>query len=328
MAIGLKSDMKIYDPRMQGGYRERIAQNIEVFNAASRGAIRMTTVSRAGDYNFEAFFKRASGLASRRDLTSTSAATGIKITQGESVSVKLSRKLGPIEMARDAFIKAGLNPGEDGAAFAVGGFAAEAAMSERLSSAIAAGAGALSGQTEIVHAVWDATTPVKLSNEVLVNGTAKRGDRANEIVAWVMHSKPYYDLVGQQVADKVTGIADITMNGGSPASLNKPIIVTDDPGLIVADAVTKYVTLGLVADAITVEDTESEYIINEIVTGGENLFYRMQGEYAYNLSIMGQAWDVANGGANPSAAAIATATNWDKVVDSHKSLGGVYILTN
>ena len=54
---------------------------------------------------------------------------------------------------------------------------------------------------------------------------------------------------------------------------------------------------------------------------------RYQGEYAYNMKVKGFTWDVTNGGANPTAAAVATATNWDKTVADDKNIGGVQLVT-
>lgn len=46
-----------------------------------------------------------SGLVSRRDTTSTGAATDQTMTQDEWVSVKLNRKIGPVLQSRDSFRK-------------------------------------------------------------------------------------------------------------------------------------------------------------------------------------------------------------------------------
>ncbi|MGH9339528.1 MAG: major capsid protein, partial [Acidobacteriota bacterium] len=58
-----------------------------------------------------------------------------------------------------------------------------------------------------------------------------------------------------------------------------------------------------------------------------NLVMRIQGEYAYNLRLRGFAWDVTNGGANPTDSALGTSTNWDKAATADKSLAGIRIKT-
>jgi hypothetical protein len=55
------------------------------------------------------------------------------------------------------------------------------------------------------------------------------------------------------------------------------------------------------------------------------LVVRVQAEYAYSLGIKGFKYDVANGGANPDATAVGTASNWDKVATDKKDLAGVIL---
>lgn len=324
--------MKVYDPRIQGGYRERLSYVIDAFNAASRGGISLSTVTKNGNFDYKAFWSRVSGLVNRRDTTSVAAATATKSAQAEHVSVKLNRRIGPHETTRDALLKAGFtNFGDDGAAFALGEWVAEATAQERVDTAILALRAALLGQTELVHSIWHASVPVYMSNSALINGLKKVGDASAQIICLVMHSHAWFKLVeGQVVTDKVSGIADVVMFGGSPATMNRPVLVMDNPNLIVdpGSDLDKYYTLGLTANAAEVEDTEQEYITSDIITGLEQIVHRLQGEYAYNLGVKGQTWDVGNGGANPNNAAIGTSTNWDKVVSSHKSLGGIIIEHN
>jgi hypothetical protein len=65
--------------------------------------------------------------------------------------------------------------------------------------------------------------------------------------------------------------------------------------------------------------------VMDLVSGLEQISYRLQGEYAYNLGLKGYTWDIANGGANPSAAALATGTNWDQVATDDKDTAGVIL---
>jgi hypothetical protein len=89
--------------------------------------------------------------------------------------------------------------------------------------------------------------------------------------------------------------------------------------------VTTYHTLGLVQNAVVVEDSEETMMESQIITGLENLVVRLQGESAYNLGLKGFKWDVSNGGANPSDSAVGTGSNWDAVATSYKDWAGVVI---
>lgn len=86
-----------------------------------------------------------------------------------------------------------------------------------------------------------------------------------------------------------------------------------------------YTTLGLSADAVVIEESETPFIHSEIITGKDNLVVRMQGEYEYNLGLRGLAWDVATGGVNPDNTTLSTGSNWGSIMDDVKDLPGVTI---
>ena len=325
MATTLPSDMKVYDPKIQAGFTEQLIQNTEAFNSASNNTIRLVTNREPGDYDYEAFFQNISDLVTRRDETSVSAATSQKLTQEEDIGVKLNRKIGPVDATLASFRKAGLN---DGALrFVAGQQAAKAVTVEMLNTGLAAEVAALNTQSALKTTV---ATNGTLDTPNLVTGLSKVGDASDNIAIWVMHSKVYFDLIKDQIADNIDGVSSFNIFQGRPGTLNRPVLVTDSPSLLATGgsgtgAYTNYFTLGLTRDALLLEDSEEETIAMDIITGLENLVMRMQGEYAYSLRLKGFKYDVANGGKNPNAAAIGTGTNWDKNRASIKDLGGVII---
>lgn len=326
MAIGKGSDFKLYDEYVHTRINELLAQNGEAFNEASAGAIRMTTRSITGNYEYASFFANlGSGLAARRDLSSVGSQTDTAMTQSERVSVKLNRKLIPVAQTRDAFRK--IFGAFDQTEFS--GLMAEqyanAMQLEMLNTGLSAVAAALKQQTA---SFVQESSLGSISTNTLFTALAAMGDRANRVVCWVMHSKPYYDLVKSQAAANITGVSNFNVATATPITCNRPVIITDSAGLItnpVSPDVNNYYTLGLTADAVLVENSEEQEIVLQDVTGLENLVIRIQGEYAYNLSIKGFTWDVANGGTNPSSAALTTGTNWDAAAQSHKDRAGVVI---
>lgn len=322
MAIGKASDFKIYEPEFYGGMAEGIAQNVQAFNAASNGAIRLVARALKGHYEKESFFKDISGLISRRDITSVSAATDLAMTQGEFVSVKVNRKIGPAAQTIDAFRKAGLSPQE--MSFSLGKMIGDRKLKDYINTAILSAETALDGQSAL-KVDKSAASPTTLTHQWLVAAMALLGDSAQNIRAWVMHSKPFFDLMGQAITDKIFGVADVTIFGGGPGSLGKPIIVTDAPALwdLNGSALDTYNVLGLVDGAVTVTESEEQEIVSEVVTGLENLVMRLQGEYAFNVGVKGFQWDVANGGPNPDDTALGVTTNWDKAATENKNLAGV-----
>jgi thiamine pyrophosphokinase len=330
MAIGKGSDFKLYDEYVHTRINELLAQNGQAFNEASAGAIRMTTRSITGNYEYASFFSSiGAGLASRRDVTSTSSQTDTAMTQAERVSVKCNRKLIPIAQTRDAFRK--IFGAYDQTEFS--GLMAEqyanAMQLEMLNTSLAAVAAALKQVAGNASYVVEASLGA-ISTNTLFTGLAAMGDRADRIVCWVMHSKPYYDLVKSQAAANITGVSNFNVATATPITCNRPVVITDSASLIsnpTSPDVNNYYTLGLTADAVLVENSEEQEIVLQDVTGLENLVIRIQGEYAYNLSIKGFTWDVGNGGANPTSVALATGSNWDTATISHKDRAGVAINT-
>jgi uncharacterized protein (DUF1810 family) len=324
MAIGKASDFVLYDEQYQAGVWEGLNQNANVFNQASAGTIRLVTGDTKGHYERSTFFKNIANLVTRRDITATTAVTDLAMTQGESVGVKVARKIGPAAQTLDALRKIGSDDRE--ASFVIGQLAGQEKAKEMTNTAIASvdaairniGAAVLSDNSA-------ATTGITHAN--LNAGLALFGDAAANIRALVFHSKAYFDLMKNAIADKVFEVAGFTIYNGSVATMGRPAIVVDAPALLVAGTPNTYATLGLVEGAVECKDSEADIMVAQMVTGLENLVVRFQGEYAYNLKVKGMAWDVANGGSNPSNAALATATNWDRVAFDNKLTAGVRILT-
>jgi hypothetical protein len=329
MATGTASNFKIYNEYTHSGMVETLVQMSAAFNAASRGAIKLTSVSRRGDFDYESFFANTANLVTRRVNTGSAALADVAdlaLAQAEQVGVKLNRKIGPVANTLDSFKKIQKGPfNENALDFAIGVQAAKGMQIEQLNTALLALRVALVNQAANYYTV---PSNGLLGTSGLVSGLAKYGDAADRIAVWIMHSKVYYDLVQNQITANIDGVSNFNVGTATPITLNRPVLVTDSPSLAVtagSPAVTTYYTLGLTVGAIEVEDSEETTIAREIVTGKENLIVRMQGEYAYNLKTKGFTWDVANGGANPSNSAIGTASNWDAIYGSFKDLAGVVI---
>lgn len=322
MAIGLASDFQIYDDQINGGFVETLVQNTAAFNAASRGAIRLVTNRLRGDYEYESFFSNIASLVTRRDTTDVSVVTDLAVPQSEFISVKVNRKVGPVAQTLDAFRKIGRGASDQSLSFLIGTQIAKAVQIDQLDNGVRALVAALGAQADLQVPLAGAN----ITTNDLVDGLAKMGDMANRITIWVMHSAVYYNLVKEQIAQNITGISNFNIQSATPVTLNRPVLVTDSASLIASGSPDDtYYTLGLVADAVTIEDSEEEIMHAELVTGLENLVVRLQGEFAYNLSVKGTQWDVAAGGANPANAAIGTSTNWDAVVANVKDMSGVRI---
>lgn len=323
MAIGKASDFKVYQDQLQAGIVETLVQNSTAFNEASGGAIRLSTNSLRGDYAYEGFFLNTAGLVARRDTTSTADIDDLALTQEEFISVKLNRRIGPVAQTRDAFKKIMAGRTEQEMSFILGQQAAKAMQVEMLNSALRGTRAALNNQANVKHTI---SSNGSLDTAGLVSGLAKLGDAADRIVTWVMHSKPYYDLVQSQITANIDGVSNFNVASASPVTLNRPVLVTDSEALRneVSTGVYDYYILGLVGGATGVENSEEEDLVVEDVTGKENLIVRYQGEYAFNLGVKGFRWNTGSG-ANPNDTALGTGSNWVSAVTSYKDFAGVII---
>lgn len=327
MADYLASNFKVYQEYMKTRAAETLQQQADVFNGAVNNAILLSTTEKPGDYEYESFFKDITGLVSRRDTTSTSAATKLSMLQDELVRVKLNRKIGPVDQSRDSFRKIFARYSEMEFVGILGQQIAVAQQVEMANSVLLASRAALDNVSSnaLRYTVPSSGT---MTTAALVNGLAKLGDRSDRVVAWVMHSKPYFDLVLQQIAANIDGVSNFNVKTGTPITLNRPVFVIDSASLKVTSgspAVDDYYTLGLVAGAAMAEVTETSDVVIDDVTGGENILTRLQGEFAYNIGLKGFKYDVTSGGANPNATAVGTGSNWDKAATDDKSLAGIVV---
>jgi hypothetical protein len=320
MSIGKASDFKIYQEEYFGGMYEAIQQNVNVFNGASNGTITLVAKEHRGDYIKESFIKDVASLISRRDTTSVAGATDLGIAQGENVSVKINRKIGPIAQTLDAWRKIAQDPRL--MSFLVGRMIGAKKIQDYLNTALKAAVPAL---TQVTGNLNDYSGTGVVNVAQLVVALSKLGDQASRVKAWVMHSKSYFDLVGAAISDKIVNVADIVIYGGTAPTLGRPCIVTDSAALGPQAVTSHYNVLGLVDNAINVYESEGEELESQIITGLENLVFRIQGEHAFTLGLKGFTWDVTNGGANPDDTAVGTNTNWDKTASSDKDLMGVII---
>jgi hypothetical protein len=324
MAVTTLSDFKVYEQELYSGLMESLAQNIMVFNAASRGTVVLEDRRILGNYEKRSFLKKISGVVARRAATSTRAATAKKITQDERITVKIKRRYGPVDSTIDAWKMIGQDPREFSRQ--LGRDLAEEKLADLVNTSLLCGETAISGQSGLNYDATGQSTKT-LTHTHLVSGQAKRGDKGNEIRAWAMHSKPYYDLVKQAISDNVFEVAGATIMSGNVATFNRPTIVSDASALVDLNgsATDTYNVLGLVPGAIVCTVSEPETIVTEVITGLDNLVVRIQGEWSFNVEVLGFQWDVTDGGANPTDTKLGTTTNWDLAFTSNKQAAGIRV---
>lgn len=319
------SDLAVFNEYAYKTKTEILTQQLELFNAASRGCIVLRQAANQGDYNEAAFFAKVSGgLVVRRNAYGTGSNSTATLAQlmERSVKVGAGTKTVSIDPAQFKWIQ--MNPEVAGAA--MGKQLAIDDMADMLNTAIGAGYAAISQVSDVTYD-GSAGTATHVS---LLSGTRKFGDASGNIQCWVMHSKVHNDLLALNLANSAQLFSFGSVNVQSDFQ-GRPFIITDSASLVTVDGVSagvdKYHSLGLTAEALVVEQNNDWTENWETSNGQINIARTYQAEWSYNMAIKGFAWDKTNGGHSPTTAALTTATNWDKVVTDKKDLGGVVVET-
>jgi hypothetical protein len=320
--------MQVFNQYIMPATIETLGQMVEKFNAASNGAIRLTTQGFDGDFLQESFFAAIHSAQRRVDrYASLAEASATDLTQLKHSSVKVAGGFGPIrfEPSQLTWLQ---KPTTEGIEVASRNFA-EAMMRDQLNTAIAALAAAIrqQGSATTVTVADNVDSPVTYTG--INRSHALFGDRSSDLVAEVMTGTMYHRLIGQNLANAerlfvAQGVTVVDI-------LGKAVIVTDAPALtipLVADpaAVARDIVLSLVSGAATVFDGGDVIANIETSNGQTRIVTTMQVDYTFGLGLKGYAWDEGNGGKSPTDAEIATGTNWDKVATDIKQTAGVAVI--
>ena len=310
------SDMVVFNQYFMPATIETLAQMIDKFNAASAGAISLTTEGFDGDFIQESFFKSIHSAQRRVDRYAALASQNpTDLTQDANVGVKVAGGFGPIryEPAQMTWLR---KPTAEGIEVASRNFA-EAMLRDQLNTSIAALVAAISNQADATNDISAGTNAV-VTYGTINDAHAKFGDRSSDIVADVMTGAMYHKLIGQNLtnSNRLFQAAGVTIVD----ILGKVGVVTDAPALA---PLGKDVVLGLTSGAAVVHDAGD--VISNIDTsnGNTRIVTTMQVDYSFGLRLKGYKWDTANGGKSPTDAELATGTNWDKVASEIKQTAGV-----
>jgi hypothetical protein len=316
------SQMQVFNEYVMPATIETLGQMVDKFNAASNGAIRLTTEGFDGDFLQESFFQSIHSAQRRVDRYAAQASvTPTDLTQLKQSMVKVAGGFGPIRFEPSQLTW--LNkPTAEGIEVASRNFA-EALLKDQLNTAIAALRAAIANQASATN---DVSGSAGISYGALNNAHAKFGDSSGNLVANVMTGAVYHKLIGLNIsnAQQLFRQGDVTVVD----MLGKAMIVTDAPALYVAGTPNKSYVLGLVAGAATVADAGDLISNIETNNGQTRIETTMQVDYSFGLGLKGYTWDETNGGKSPTDAEIATGSNWDKVATDIKHTAGVVAIAN
>lgn len=317
------SNMQVFNQYVQPAMIEKLAQMVEAFNAASRGAIRMTTEGFDGDFMEESFWQAIHTAQRRVDrYASNVTASATDLTQLKHSTVKVAGGFGPIkfEPSQLTWLR---KPTAEGINVIAQNFA-EALMQDQLNSAIAALVGAIEAQGSAT--TYDSGTgPI---NQRDLNAAHKKfGDASGAIVCNVINGDTYHDLIDNALANSERLF--LAGNVRVVDILGNVVVVTDAPALDESSETGGDVkALGLVQNAATVHDAGDMIFNIETTNGKERIETTWQADYTFGLGLKGYTWDTGNGGKSPTDSEIALGSNWDKVATSIKHTAGVIALAD
>ena len=316
------SDMKVFNQYLKAATIETLNQDVEKFNAASAGAIRLTTQGIDGDFLQESFWAGLHGAQRRVDrYAANGAQSATALSQKQYDAVKVAGGFGPIlwEPSQLSWIQK--SPEE--ALEVISRNLSEAIVADQLNTVIAALVAAISNQAAATN---DVSATAGVTYAAINAAHAKFGDASGRLVAQVMNGVTFHDLIGKNLtnAQQLFRAGDVTIVD----ILGKAVIVTDSPALY-SDAVAtpaapaKQRVLSLADGAGMVMDG-SDLITNiETSNGKGRIETTFQADYSFGLALRGYTWDTANGGKSPTDAELATGSNWDLVANSIKASAGV-----
>jgi len=316
---------QIYEDEFYSGMYETVQQNSQVFNEASNGTMNIVPREHIGDFSKEAFFTEESDVVTRRDITANTDGAATELDSDEQIGMKLYRRFQWEKKLTD-IQRIGYT--EEQYSFIVGEQTGAYKMREMLNTSLL---GVVTCLAKSNDNYLDITgdSPNTLNYDSMPNLFVKFGDRANRLQHIVGHSKPLYDLMGDSFGTQTDNVAGFALNTGEFPLLGRSLAITDSSDLTVTDGVSSgvpsYRTLALQGGAVTIEESEPEDVVQEVITGKENLIVRTQGEFEYTLKIKGFKYD--DTGANPNNAALGNAANWTQVATDTKLTPGVFIET-
>lgn len=321
--MAINANWGVIDDIVRTTAMEMIAQDINKFNEASAGTMRLLSAPMAGNFETEMFDTLIPNLVGERTPYTDSAVTALNLATDETSRVKIHRQLKPVNVDPQHATLWLRDPEE--LSLLVGRMAGPLMLQDMLNTGIGILVAALAQTTAIVtDGVTDYTVKT-MTQEKFARAQRPFGDRYTDIVGWMMHSKPFHDLYESQLSNEarlfeagnVSVVRDL---------VGRPIIITDSPMLInETPTPDQYRVLGLTSGSIEVQNNNDIISNLERSNGQTNIKATLQGEYSFNIKVKGYSWDITNGGKAPTNSALFTSTNWDSVLVSNKNGPGVLL---
>lgn len=300
------SNMQVYNEEIQATTIELLAQNLNVFNQSSGGAIVLDSGNFMGDFSKESFFQTIASAQRRTDrYAANGAQAATDMVQSEDVGVKVAGGFGPILFEPSQMSYLAQSP--EAAITAISQGFADALLADQLNTAVGAAVAAIENNASLVN---DVSATAGMSQQALNGSHYKFGDQAGMLTTDVIHSTGALSLTDKALANGERLFQ--SSNVQVISILGKILVIADIPSLYEAGVPNKTKALSVVNRGIIV-DNVSDIITNmESSNGKERIETTWQADYTFGVKLKGYAWDVTNGGASPTDAELFTGSNWDQ----------------
>jgi hypothetical protein len=315
------SNMKVFNEYVREATIETVAQMVEKFNAASGGAIVLSTTGFDGDFLLASSFSSLHSAQRRVDRYATNtSASSTSLAQLQHNTVKVAGGFGPIAWEPAQLRWVGDNPAA--AVAAISQNMAEAIMKDMLNAGIASAVAAIENVGATV--TNDIGTGRDLTYADINTSHALFGDSSQLLVCDVMDGVMYHKLIGQNLTN--TPQLFVAGNVTVVEILGKRVVVTDAPALreTPATSTNDIKILSLSAGGIVVHDAGDLLTNIETSNGAQRITTTMQADYTFGLGLKGYAWSTSV--KSPTDAELATGSNWSKIATSIKHTAGVLTL--
>jgi hypothetical protein len=315
------ADFQVFNEWSYRTATEVLQQQVDLFNAATNGAIILRSANNTGDYTEEAHYALIADLVRRRNAYSDADVGEKNMEMLLETSVKVAGAAGPIRIDPHWWDWINRDQEEAGAVF--GQQLAVAMAADMLNTSISALVAAMSNDVAVIG---HSTSAAPGFDDLLI-GTSKFGDQSQRLSVWVMHSHTMFALWGNALTNTASLFNWGTLNVRADA-FGRRFVITDSPALVdTAPNPDQYYSLGLTPGAVVIEQND-DYLQNvDTTNGGENIRRTIQAQWTNNLGVKGYTWDKTSGGKSPNNGALSSAANWDRVATSHKDLPGVIVKT-
>jgi len=314
MALG---DFQVFNGSAYNAFMNTLQQEVNLFNAATRNAIMLTSVAFQGDKNELAAFESIASLVGNRDPSASGANAEHALAELLKIDIKVGWGIPNISYTNASFDWTQRDPSQAGTLF--GEEVAKGAMAYMLNSALTS----YVASVDSADVTYDGTAGVA-SLASLNLGAGKFGDRQADIAAWVMHSKSVNDIYGQALANSnqlfTFGTIRVVEDGHG-----RPLIMTDSEALHFDNTGTEnYYQCGIVSGGVSVQEQGDyrNYTVTDIAPVNPRELLTATG--SFGLGIKGYTFNPVI--VQPDDAALALVTNWVRV-GGLKDGAGVRVVT-